>query len=198
MLMNEVFGEENFLATVVWQKKYAPANDTVDFSPTHDYIVCYGKIRKYTDAGKAVALLGRTERNAEQNKIYRNPDKDERGLWRPDNYLCNKSAEQRPNLYYPIIHPKTKKEVWPSRTSVWRYSKDRHQQNVREGCVWWGLEGNNKVPAYKRFLSDVGGSCPTPGGSSRMSATTTRRRSSSRRCSPRLTRFSTPQSRRAR
>ena len=157
LMMNEVFGEENFLANVVWQKKYAPSNDTVDFSYMHDYIMVYGKARPYNDAGKAIALLGRMDRTEEQNKLYKNPDNDERGLWRTDNYLCNKSADERPNLYYPIIHPKTGEEIWPNRSAVWRYSKDRHARNVSENRVWWGLTQDNKVPAYKRLFSEVRG-----------------------------------------
>jgi len=157
LLMDEVFGEENFVACICWQKKYAPANDTVDFSPMHDFILVYGKERKYTDGGKAIALLNRQERTEENNKQYKNLDDDERGLWRTDNYLCNKTAEQRPNLYYAITHPKTGQEIWPSRSAVWRYSKERHEQNVRENRVWWGITQGNSVPAYKRFLSEVSG-----------------------------------------
>jgi adenine-specific DNA-methyltransferase len=157
LMMNEIFGEENFLATIVWQKKYAPSNDTVDFSATHDYVMVYGKVRPYNGSGKAIALLGRVDRTEEQNKLYKNPDNDQRGDWASDNYLCNKSAEQRPNLYYPIIHPKTGNEIWPDRTAVWRYSQERHAQNVRENRVWWGLEQENQVPRYKRFLSEVQG-----------------------------------------
>jgi adenine-specific DNA-methyltransferase len=156
-VMDEVFGEENFVACVCWQKKYAPSNDTEDFSPMHDFIVVYCKERKYTDSGKVIGILRRLDRTEEQNKLYKNPDNDPRGLWRTDNYLCNKTAEQRPNLYYPIIHPKTGKEIWPSRSSVWRYSKDRHELNVRENRIWWGATKDNAVPAYKRFLSDVSG-----------------------------------------
>jgi adenine-specific DNA-methyltransferase len=158
--MNEVFGEENFLACVCWQKRYAPSNDTVDFSPTHDYILVYGRIRPFSDTGKILPLLDKLSRTEEQNKMYRNPDNDPRGAWRADNYLCNKTAEQRPNLYYPIINPNTGEEIWPNRTAVWRYSKDRHEKNAKDGRVWWGQNGNNSVPAYKRFLNEVGGRIP--------------------------------------
>lgn len=157
LLMNEVFGEENFVANVVWEKKYAPSNDTLDFSYMHDYIMVFGKQRQLSDSGKNVAFLKKTERTEEQNKLYKNLDDDTRGLWRTDNYVCNKNAEERPNLYYPIIQPKTGEEIWPSRMAVWRYSKQRHEQNVAENRVWWGINQDNKVPAYKRFLTDVGG-----------------------------------------
>ncbi|ADH62496.1 Site-specific DNA-methyltransferase (adenine-specific) [Allomeiothermus silvanus DSM 9946] len=156
-IMDEIFGEENFLATVLWQKKYAPSNDTTDFSYTHDYLLSYVKSRRFNEQGKAVATLKRMERTEEQNRLYKNPDNDPRGPWMSDNYTCNKTSEQRPNLYYPIIHPKTGKEIWPSRTAVWRYSRERHEQNVREGRVWWGLNQENETPRYKRYLSEVAG-----------------------------------------
>jgi adenine-specific DNA-methyltransferase len=157
LLMNEIFGEENFVACVCWQKKYAPANDTVDFSATHDFILVYSKQKQFLDSGKQLAIIGRMERTEEQNKLYKNPDNDSRGLWTSSDYLCNKSAEQRPNLYYPIIHPKTGNEIFPSRSAVWRYSKQRHEQNIKDNRVWWGLNQENEVPRYKRFLSEVKG-----------------------------------------
>jgi adenine-specific DNA-methyltransferase len=157
MICDEIFGEENFISTVVWQKKYATANDTIDFSYVHEYIVCYAKERNYTESGRMVAILNRMERTEANNAAYKNPNDDPRGPWRPDNYTCNKTAEQRPNLYYPIIHPKTGVEIFPSRTAVWRYSKDSHKLNEQEDRIWWGITQDNQVPAYKRFLSDVGG-----------------------------------------
>ena len=115
LIANEIFGEENFVACICWQKKYAPSNDTVDFSATHDFVLVYAKQRKFLESGKLVPLLSKVERTEEQNKLYKNPDNDSRGLWASDNYLCNKSIEQRPNLYYPIIHPRTGEEIYPSR-----------------------------------------------------------------------------------
>jgi adenine-specific DNA-methyltransferase len=156
LMMDEIFGPENFLATVVWQKKYATANDTVDFSYTHEYLVSYAKTRALTSAGKAIESLQRVGRTDENNKPYKNIDNDPKGNWRPDNYKCNKSAEQRPNLYYAIKQPNTGEEIWPDRSAVWRYSKERHEQNFKEGRVYWGKDGDNKVPAYKRYLSEVG------------------------------------------
>jgi adenine-specific DNA-methyltransferase len=157
LISNEVFGEENFVACICWQKKYAPSNDTVDFSSTHDFILVYAKQRKFLESGKLAPLLSKVERTEEQNKLYKNPDSDPRGLWASDNYLCNKSADQRPNLYYPIIQPRTGREIYPSRTAVWRYSRERHERNIQENRVWWGIDQDNDVPRYKRFLSEVKG-----------------------------------------
>lgn len=157
MALDEIFGEENFLAAVCWHKKYAPSNDTADFSAVHDYVLCYAKRRPRDDKGKVVPLLKRMERTAEQNKLYKNPDNDPRGEWMSGDYTCNKTSEQRPNLYYPLKHPKTGKEIWPDKRSVWRYDEARHKKNVEEKRVWWGLEQENETPRYKRFLSEVKG-----------------------------------------
>jgi adenine-specific DNA-methyltransferase len=152
-LMDSVFGGENFVASVIWQKKYAPANDAKWFSDDHDFLVTYARDK---EAWRPTKLA----RDEEQNKGYKNPDNDARGNWKPDNYISNKTADQRPNLYYPIIQPNTGEEIWPSANAVWRYSRERHAQNVAEGRVWWGKDGTNKVPAYKRFLSEVGDVVP--------------------------------------
>jgi len=154
---DDVFGEENFLGCVVWQKKYAPANDTIDFSATHDYILAYAKVRPVGPNGQLEAILAREERSDKTNASYKNPDNDPRGPWRADNYKCNKTAEQRPNLYYPIVQPNTGEEIWPQKTSVWRYNKEKHERNCQEKRVWWGVDGKNQVPAYKRFLNEVQG-----------------------------------------
>src|SRR5690606_30580532 len=64
-------------------------------------------------------------------------------------------ADERPNLYYAITNPTTGAAIWPERTAVWRYSEERHRRNVEEDRVWWGEDGMNGTPRYKRFLSEV-------------------------------------------
>lgn len=156
-ICGEIYGEENFLGCLVWQKKYAPANDTIDFSPSHDFILVYVKNRATGASGQAVATLRREERSDKTNSAYKNPDNDPRGPWRADNYKCNKTSDERPNLYFAIKQPNLKQDIWPSKTAVWRYSKEKHEQNVLENRVWWGVNGTNTTPAYKRFLTDVEG-----------------------------------------
>jgi adenine-specific DNA-methyltransferase len=157
LMCDEIFGEENFVGCALWQKKYAPSNDTVDLSAMHDYVLCYAKRREFNEQGKAIAVLNKNERTEEQNKLFKNPDADARGEWASGDYTCNKSADQREKLYYPLEHPETGEEVWPSKTAVWRFSKARHLKNVEEGRVWWGKDNENPTPRYKRFLTDVGG-----------------------------------------
>ncbi len=141
MLMNEVFGEGNFVANIVWQKRYSIASDHKTICPLHDYIVVYRNSAMWQRN-----LLPRTEANDKQYRFH-----DEKGNFRPDNYTCNKSAEERPNLFYPITQPNTGEEVWPKRTSVWRYSQESHEKNVSECLVYWGKDGLSKVPAFKRY-----------------------------------------------
>ena len=148
VLLDQIFGRSNFVANIVWQKKYAPANDAIWFSNSHDHILVYAK-------DKAIWRPNRLERTAESNSAYKNPDNDPRGLWRADNYKCNKTSDERPNLYYAIQQPNTGKEIWPKKTAVWRYNPETHMRHVEEGLVYWGRDGTNDVPAYKRFLHDV-------------------------------------------
>lgn len=148
MAMNEVFGEENFVATIVWQKKYSPQNDAKYFSDMHDYIVIYAKSK---ERWRPTALA----RTPEQDAAYSNPDNDTRGPWKATDATCNKSKAQRPNLYYPITNPNTGEAILPLETRVWRYARSVHEKKQQDNRVWWGADGKNKVPAYKSFLSEV-------------------------------------------
>ncbi len=141
LLMNHVFGENNFVATNIWQKRYAASNDHKSIAPMHEYVFVYQASGAWTRN-----LLPRGEEKEKQYRL-----KDDKGIFRPDNYTCNKSADERPNLYYPVVQPNTGEEIWPKTTAVWRYSKERHEQNVRDDLIYWGKEGLGKVPAFKRY-----------------------------------------------
>ena len=154
MIMNEIFGEENFVANIVWQKKQSPQNDAIYLSDMHDHIVVYAKrtkeIRSDTN-GWQRNLFGRGE---EQEARFKNPDNDPKGPWISVDYTCNKNSDERPNLYYPINNPNTGKDIWPSKQRVWRYERTTHERNVKEGRVWWGEDGEN-FPRLKRYRSEV-------------------------------------------
>lgn len=142
--MNEVFGEENFIACVIWQKVYAPKSSAKHFSEDHDYIVVYAK---NADTWRPT-LLPRTE---EQNAIFKNPDNDPRGLWRANNLAAR-------NFYskgtYSITCPGGRVIDGPPRGSYWRISEEKFRALDTDGRIWWGEDGNN-VPAPKIFLSEV-------------------------------------------
>lgn len=141
VLCDEIFGRSNFVANVIWQKKYAVANDHKTIAPMHDHILVYRK----TEAWQRNLI----ERSMEKDRQYK--FEDERGLYRVGDYTCNKSVEERPNLYYPIIQPNTGEKIWPKKTSVWRYSVQRHNENVANDLVYWGKDGLGRVPAFKRY-----------------------------------------------
>ena len=149
VVCDEVFGRANFIANVIWQKKYSKQNDAKWFSTSHDHILVYG-------SDKNQWKPNRVQRNAGQLKGYTNPDKDPRGLWQSVVYTCAKTRAERPNLYYGIEHPITGRLVFPSETRVWGYERARHEQHVRDNLIWWGDNQEKDKPRLKSFLSKVG------------------------------------------
>ena len=146
-ICDEIFGEGNFVANIVWQKKYAVSSDDPGIGVMHDHILVYSK-----------SVLFRRNlfpRTAQQDERYKNPDDDPRGRWASDNYVSNKSREERPTLWYPILHPKTKEEVWPEPHAVWRYTREKHAQLESEGRLYWGPNNTYKRPRLKRYLNEV-------------------------------------------
>ncbi|MCZ8086237.1 MAG: site-specific DNA-methyltransferase [Brevundimonas sp.] len=145
-IADEIFGESNFMANIVWQKKYAVSNDDPGIADMHDHILVY---RKTSDFSRN--FLPRSDK---QNERYSNPDNDVRGPWASDNYISNNSKADRPTLYYPIVHPKTGQEVWPGE-NAWRYSRDKHEKMAAEGRLYWGPNLSYERPRMKRYLSEV-------------------------------------------
>jgi adenine-specific DNA-methyltransferase len=143
-LCNEIFGEENFIATVIWHKMDSPKNSAIHFSEDHDYIVIYAR-----NAGlwRPRSLT----RSDEMVARYKNPDNDPRGPW----LLSDLAAR---NFYgqgrYPITTPSGKIISGPPAGSYWRVSRERFDDLDRDGRIWWGKSGNNR-PGIKRFLSEV-------------------------------------------
>lgn len=141
VLCDEVFGRGNFVANVVWQKKYAVANDHKTIAPMHDHMLVYRKTE-----GWQRNLIPRTK---EKNRQYK--FEDEKGTFRTSDYTCSKSIEERPNLYYAIRQPNTGEEILPSKTRVWAYSQDEHLRHISEGFIYWGKDGLGKTPSFKRY-----------------------------------------------
>ena len=144
LICNEVFGEHNFIATIIWRKNYAPKSTAKHFSEDHDYILVFGKNADNWIPHK----MPRTEK---QNKAYKNFDNDPRGLWRPNNLAAR-------NYYskgtYSIKCPGGRIIEGPPSGSYWRVSEEKFWELDRDGRIWWGKDGNN-VPAPKIFLSEV-------------------------------------------
>jgi len=150
MLMDEIFGEESFVTNIIWQKKYAPANDAKYFSDNHDFVLCYAKNswNSSTQTGWRRRLLARTEK---QDRSYRHDDNDGRGLWRTDN-LTVKSYS--PEYDYPITNPNTGQDYYPAQGTCWRASRDTVAEWIAENRVFFGQSGRGR-PQLKRYLSEV-------------------------------------------
>jgi adenine-specific DNA-methyltransferase len=142
-LCDEVFGEENFLDCIVWQKTFAPKNDSKYFSSEHEYLLVYVK-------NKEAFSINLLERGEKQNARYANPDNDPRGEWISTDLL---RMEHRDNSVYEIISPTGK--VWkPLAGSSWRHPEKEMLELIANGEVIFGVDGNSK-PRRKRFLKDV-------------------------------------------
>ncbi len=147
-MMDEVFGGRNFVTSIVWEKTTSARNDAKYFSGDHEFVLLYAKnLDRASFNG-----LARTDSS---NAAYTNPDNDPRGAWRENDYKCAKSADERPNLFYPILHPFTGKEVWPRRERVWAYGRTEYERHVAENLLWWGKTGNYSLPKLKKFLSQA-------------------------------------------
>ena len=143
-LMDEVFGEENFVASIIWHKMDSPKNMALHFSEDHDFIAVYARD---ADKWRPNAL----PRSDEMVARYKNPDNDSRGPW----LLSDLAAR---NFYaqgrYSITTPSGKVIDGPPAGSYWRISREKFDELDKDHRIWWGKSGNNR-PGIKRFLSEV-------------------------------------------
>lgn len=142
-ICNEIFGEENFIAQIVWQRAFSPVNLKKTFSPNHDFILCYAKNIDY------VNIKGLKRDDTSINR-YKNPDNDSRGPWTSGDLSVGPIIE---NKVYEITTPSGRKVLPPS-GYCWRVTKDKFEELVLDNRIWFGEKGDN-VPRLKRFLSDV-------------------------------------------
>ena len=147
-ICDDIFGEENFVGCLIWQKKVSPSNDSQFFSNDHEYIVVYAKV-------KNPGVVNRLARTDDHNQYYTNPDSDPRGLWNSTAATCNKNYIERPNLFYPIPHPKTGEEVWPKKEAVWAIAKEKMFDLMANKSLYWGADNLSKSPRIKIFLSEA-------------------------------------------
>ena len=143
-ICDEVFGIQNFVANVIWQKVFAPKNSAKHFSGSHEYVLCYAKNAEIWRPN----LLDRDE---EANNRYKNPDNDPRGPWASDNLTAR-------NYYgagqYAVKCPSVRIIDGPPTGRYWTVSKEKFEEFDKENRIWWGEDGDN-MPRLKRFLSDV-------------------------------------------
>ena len=143
-LMDEVFGEANFIASIVWQKMDGPKNTARHFSEDHDFVLVYARNAERWRPN----LLPRSE---EMEARYKNPDNDPRGPWLLSDLAArNYYAQGR----YSITTPSGKVIKGPPAGSYWRVSKEKFSELEKDNRIWWGKSGSNR-PGIKRFFSEV-------------------------------------------
>ena len=143
LMMNEIFGEENFVAQLVWERAYAPKNDAKYVSNSHDYVLMYARsINEFT--------IGRLERTDEANARYSNPDNDPRGVWKPSDLSVKTYSAAND---YSITTP-SGRVIEPPASRCWSLSKKVFLERLQDNRIWFGPNGDS-VPAIKRFLSEL-------------------------------------------
>lgn len=142
-MMDGIFGKENFVASIIWEKNFSPRNTAKYYSENHDYIIAYSKdIEKFN-----IGLLPRDEAALAR---YKNPDNDPRGAWTSGDLTARNFYSQGT---YEVIGP-TGKAFKPTLGSYWRISRDKFDEWNSQGKIWWG-ENQQNMPRLKRYLSDV-------------------------------------------
>lgn len=155
VLCDEVFGRNNFINTVIWEKKYAPQGNAQWFTDSHDFILVYAKTKQTWTPN----LLPRSD---SMNAKYKNPDNDPKGLWRPDNATISLSGGQRGAQFartgfseniYELKAPNGK-SYFPPQGRCWYYPEEKMMQAIAEGKIFFGKDGMG-APQLKRYLSEV-------------------------------------------
>jgi adenine-specific DNA-methyltransferase len=152
-MCDEVFGDQNFVSTIVWEKRYSPQNAVKWFSEAHDFILVYAK-------NKLNWYPNLLERSNAMNARYRNLDDDPRGVWKPADATAQ-GGHGTQSQFYVLTAPNGKQHTLPN-GRCWVYTESVFQKMVADNRIWFGADGNN-VPAVKRFLSEVkqGTACQT-------------------------------------
>lgn len=140
---DEIFGESNFIAQVIWERAFAPVNLKKHFSESHDYIICYSK-------NIDLSISNGLKRSDDADNRYKNPDNDPRGPWQSGDFSVGPAVEHN---IYEIITPSGKKCLPPHGRS-WRVSENKFKEMLKNNEVWFGKDGDG-VPRQKRFLRNV-------------------------------------------
>jgi len=149
---DEIFGAQNFVAQIAWEKRYTRSNNAKRFYSLKDNIIVFRR-------SESLDVI-KEKRSEKADSGYRNPDNDPRGPWITSSYVNPATKEARPNLVYGIINPHTGAEVHHP-THAWKYSKPEHKQHVAENRLYWAKDGDAEFPRLKIYLADqTGGMVP--------------------------------------
>ena len=145
LLMDEIFGESNFLASIAWEKRYTRSNNAKMFYSLKDYVISYRR--------SPVLSILKEPRNEKSDGNYANPDNDTRGPWMTSSYVNPATKDKRPNLVYVLTNPVTQVQV-DHPTHAWKYAKEEHLRHVSDNRLWWGKSGEARFPRLKLFLNE--------------------------------------------
>lgn len=152
ILMDEIFGEDNFIEQIIWKKRGGAPNDKV-IGSVHEYILIFCK-------DKEKVKIYQKERSENQLSRYKNPDNHPKGRWASDNLMANvKGGRFVKSLYYPIKNPNTGEDHYPSSNGNWRYNKEKMNELLINNEIYFGIDGKGR-PKLKRFLCDLRGGVP--------------------------------------
>jgi len=146
LLLDEIFGEENFVASISWRKRYTRSNNAKMFYSQKDNVLVYRK--------SDLLNLIKEPRTGKSDATYTNPDNDPRGPWMTASYVNPATKEKRRNLVYKIQNPFTKKNV-EHPTHAWKYSPEENQRHIVENRLWWGSDGKAEYPRLKLYLDEA-------------------------------------------
>lgn len=142
-ICDEIFGESNFLAQVVWERAYAPINLKKNFSPSHDYMLVYGRDTNIIETNGI-------SRSDESDNRYQNPDNDPRGPWSSSDISVGPAIQEN---IYPVTTP-SGRVVEPPAGRSWSLSQNAFRERLKDNRIWFGVDGNG-VPRIKRFKSEL-------------------------------------------
>ena len=148
LLCDEVFGAENFVSNIIWEKRYTRSNNARMFTTLTEQIVCYRKSDNLQEL--------KEPRNEKADSTYTNPDNDPRGVWTSVSCVNPATKEQRPNLSYEIQNPHTG-EVITHPTNAWKFEHSKYLSYQEDNRLYWGKNGENKYPRLKKFLTEMDG-----------------------------------------
>ena len=155
LLMNEVFGEENFIASIVWRKKISP-DARQDIDPTHEYVLAYARSASELSAQGTFGILPLSD---DRKKSFQNPDNDRRGPWASVD-MTGMTGRATKDQFFPVKLP-SGRVISPPRGRSWGLAKATFERLREEGRIWFGRNGDG-VPRIKRYLSEATGqNCAT-------------------------------------
>ncbi len=157
LMMNELFGETNHVATFIWKRRTSPDSRNLNgISGDHEYVLCYQRANGFRVLGQSKDL-----------SKYNNPDNDLRGSWMSDNLTGLANAVERPNLHYDLVHPDTNERFKPHPSRGWIYGRERMTELIQDNRILWPRKKGGR-PRLKRYVSDM--QTPTTGFSTVLDA----------------------------